>query len=120
MCIAGLVEEIDKSFSYVPYIGFSRTSREVREKLHNWLQRQRKDKDDQRKLESHKESEKPEEQSKRKNMFEDDSSEEESRRATRRARRSTPRMRTGLDDEMESHKNSKAVNSSDEELGSPK
>ena len=39
MCIAGLVEEIDKSFSYVPYIGFSRTSREIREKLHNWLKR---------------------------------------------------------------------------------
>ena len=39
MCIAGLVEEIDKSFSYVPYIGFSRTSREIRETLHNWLKR---------------------------------------------------------------------------------
>ena len=96
MYIAGLVAEIDKSFSYVPYIGFSRTSREIREKLHNWLQRQRKDKDDQRKLESLKEAEKPEDQLKRKNMFEDDSSEEES------------------------HKKSKAVDSSDEELGSPK
>ena len=96
MYIAGLVKENDKGFSYVPYIGFGKTGREIREKLHNWLQRQRKDKDDQRKLESLKEAEKPEDQLKRKIMFEDDSSEEES------------------------HEKSKAVDSSDEELGSPK
>ena len=74
----------------------SKVSREIREQLHSWLKRQRKDKDDQQKLESLKEAEKPEDQLKRKNMFEDDSSEEENR------------------------KKSKAVNSSDEELGLPK
>ena len=96
MHIAGLVKEIDKGFSYVPYIGFGKTGREIREKLHNWLQRQRKDKDDQRKLESLKQPGTDIKESKRKDMFEDDSSEEES------------------------HKKSKAVDSSDEELGSPK
>ena len=96
MYIAGLVKEIDKNFSYVMYIGSSRTTRGIREALDKWLQRQRKVKDDQQKLESLKEAEKPEDQLKRKNMFEDDSSEEENR------------------------KKSKAVNSSDEELGLPK
>ena len=32
MYIAGLVKEIDKGFSYVPYIGFGKTGREIREK----------------------------------------------------------------------------------------
>ena len=59
--IGGLVKEIDESFSCgFPYIGRSKLSREIREKLHDWLQQKRKDKYDQQKLESLKEA-KPEE-----------------------------------------------------------
>ena len=68
--IAGLVKEIDQSFSYFPYIGFGKVSREIREQLHRWLQ-------DQQKLKSFKEPEKPENQLKRKK---DDSSEDESKK----------------------------------------
>ena len=78
--IAGLVKEIDQSFSWFPYIGFSKVSREIREQLHCWLQQQKKDNGDQQKLESLKETEKPEDQLKRKNMFEDDRSEKESKK----------------------------------------
>ena len=52
--IAGLVKKIDKSFGWFPYSGFGKLSREMRDQLHRWLQ-------DQQKLESHKEAEKPEE-----------------------------------------------------------
>ena len=69
--IAGLVKEIDKSFTYFPFIGSSKLSREIREKLHRWLQQQKK---------ALKEAEKPEDQLKRKSMFEDNSSEEESKK----------------------------------------
>ena len=44
--IAGLVKEIDQSFSWFPYTGFSRINREMREQLHSWLQQQKKDKED--------------------------------------------------------------------------
>ena len=98
MYIAGLVAEIDKSFSYVPYIGFSRTSREIREKLHNWLKRTECGDKPGTDIKESKKSKPDEEQSKRKDMFEDDSSEEDSHK----------------------NKKSKAVDSSDEELGSPK
>ena len=35
--IAGLVKEIDESFSWYPYTEISRRSREMREQLHSWL-----------------------------------------------------------------------------------
>ena len=101
--IAGLVKEIDQSFSCFPYIGFSRSSREMREQLHRWLQQQKKDNGDQQKVESLKETEKPETQrltiadavqsdeaqqltiadepeDQLKRKFEDDSSEDESKK----------------------------------------
>ena len=78
--IASLVKKIDKSFGWFPYSGFGKLSREMRDQLRSWLQQQKKDKDDQQKLESLKEAEEPEDQLKRKNMFEDDSSEEESKK----------------------------------------
>ena len=78
--IAGLVKEMDQSFSWYPYIGISRRSREMCEQLHSWLQQQKKDNGDQQKLEPLKEAEKPKDQLKRKSMFEDDSGEEESKK----------------------------------------
>jgi hypothetical protein len=79
--IAGLVKEIDESFSWYPYIGISRRSREMREQLHSWLQE--KDNGDQQKLEPLRKLEKKflqKEEGQLKRKFEDDSSEEESKK----------------------------------------